>query len=362
MSLSRKLLFASLITLLVITIAVQVCVGQEDRNQVIAEVNGARLTHADLAKLEDLQTSAEVLDSAYNYYYSQRKALDVVIDKRLLAEEAKRQNVTVEQLMASVGQPVVEPTDQEMRTIYEFSGSAEPFEAMREKISTQLRQVRQQKAQTEFMEKLRAKARITVLLAPPVVEVALGDAPVRGPKNAAVTLIEFADYECPYCQRTHSALQKLREEFGDKLAVAFKDFPLPNHPNARKAAEASRCAREQGKYWEYHDLLFETRKFTAEDLKRHASALKLDAGRFEQCVVSGRHTAPIKGDFNEGRKLGISGTPAFFMNGRFLSGAVTYELLREVVLQQLSSASAGGGASKPSTAAKASYQPNRTAQ
>jgi protein-disulfide isomerase len=157
-------------------------------------------------------------------------------------------------------------------------------------------------------------------------------------------------------------LKQLQKEFGDQLAFAYKDFPLPNHPNARKAAEASRCAREQGKYWEYHDLLYETKKYTAEDLKQHAHTLSLDATRFEQCLASSRHTGPIKSDFNEGRKLGITGTPSFFMNGRFLSGAVTYELLREIVLQQLSAASPGSDNSKPSTSAKAGYQADRTAQ
>ncbi|HEV8524984.1 MAG TPA: thioredoxin domain-containing protein [Terriglobales bacterium] len=362
MSFSRKLLLAAFLTLLVITFTIQFCIAEENRTEVIAEINGVQLTRADLANLEDPQTVAEILDSGFNYYLTQRKALDVVIEQRLLSEEAKRQNLTVDQLLAKVSQGIVEPTEQELRIVYEFSGSKDSFEATREKITAQMRRLRQLKARSEFIEGLRAKATITVLLSPPVVEVALGDAPVRGSKNATVTLIEFADYECPYCQQTHPAIKRLVEEFGDKVAIAYKDFPLPNHPNARKAAEASRCAREQGKYWEYHDRLFETKKYTTEDLKQHARALNLDAPQFDQCLASGRHVAAIKSDFEQGRKLGISGTPSFFVNGRFFAGAVTYDMLREVLVQQLAAASAGSEPAKPRTAANASYQPDKTAQ
>jgi protein-disulfide isomerase len=130
-------------------------------------------------------------------------------------------------------------------------------------------------------------------------------------------------------------LSKLRKELGDKVALVYKDFPLPMHPLAEKAAEAARCADAQGKFWEFHDTLFETRKLQIADLKQEARTLKLDAERFDHCLDSGEQAEAVKKDVTEGQHLGLSGTPSFFANGHFLSGAVSYAKLRETVEQEL---------------------------
>jgi protein-disulfide isomerase len=143
-------------------------------------------------------------------------------------------------------------------------------------------------------------------------------------------------------------LKKLREQFGDQVSLVFKDFPLPMHQFASRAAEAARCAGVQGKFWEYHDSLFETKKLHTTELKQEARALKLDGDRFDKCLDSGAETAVVKKDSDEALKLGLSGTPSFFINNHFMTGSIGYDKLRETVTLALAQANA---AKKQSAAA-----------
>ena len=161
---------------------------------------------------------------------------------------------------------------------------------------------------------------------------------MRGPAAARITLVEYADYECPYCQQIHSTLERLETEYKGKLAFAFKDLPLPMHANAQKASEAAHCAGEQGKFWEYHDRLFVTKELDETHLKEHARALKLDGAVFDRCLVSGSEAERIKQHVAEARAIGLPGTPAIFVNGRFVNGTPNYEALRRVIEEELRAA------------------------
>ena len=153
-----------------------------------------------------------------------------------------------------------EPTEEALRVFYEGIDVAEPFETMRAKILEAIHQRRLAKVKTAYMQSLHTQANVVVKMAPPRAQISLKDTPVRGSAGAPVVLVEYADYECPYCQQIQPAVDKLVAEYAGKVTLAFKDTPLPNHANAQKASEASHCAAAQGKYWEYHDLLF-TGKF-----------------------------------------------------------------------------------------------------
>jgi len=163
---------------------------------------------------------------------------------------------------------------------------------------------------------------------------------VRGPAGAPVTVVEFADYQCPYCQKVNPALAKIQEQLGAKVSVVFKDFPLPMHANAEKASEAARCAGAQGKFWEFHDALFDNKKFGVLELKAQAHTLNLDQARFDHCLDSGEQADAVHKDLAEGQHLGLTGTPSFFVNGHFLSGAISYAKLQETVEQELTALSA----------------------
>jgi len=134
----------------------------------------------------------------------------------------------------------------------------------------------------------------------------------KGSQDAPVVFVEFADYECPYCQKVNPQIQQLKKDYGDKLAIVYKDFPLPMHHGSEKAAEAARCAGEQGKFWEYHDVLFYSRQIDVDALKEHARVLKLDGDAFDTCLDSGRETNAVKQDLEEAKGLGLTGTPSFF--------------------------------------------------
>jgi protein-disulfide isomerase len=130
-------------------------------------------------------------------------------------------------------------------------------------------------------------------------------------------------------------IQKLQDEYGDKVSFAYKDFPLPMHHRAQKAAEAARCAGEQGKFWEYHDVLYYSHMLDIPDLKKHAQVLKLDEDRFAKCLDTGKEAETVKRTLEEGKKMVLPGTPSFFVNGHYFHGSVDYATLKEMVDQQL---------------------------
>ena len=171
---------------------------------------------------------------------------------------------------------------------------------------------------------------------PPVVDIAVGDAPVMGPKNAKVTIIEFSDFECPFCARAAKTVDEVKKKYKGKVRVAFKNYPLDFHPNAKKAAEAALCAGDQGKFWQYHDTLFDNqRKLTIPDLESFAKAKKLDMGKFNECLSSNKYAQLVANDMKEGEKVGVRATPTFFINGRLLSGARPLEDFVEVIDEEL---------------------------
>ena len=139
--------------------------------------------------------------------------------------------------------------------------------------------------------------------------------------DAEVIITEYSDFECPYCQRAYPTVNQLKEKYGDKIAFEFKHFPLSFHANAQKAGEASECARDQGKFWEYHDVLFETKQLDVNSLKKHAADLGLNSAKFNACLDNGDKTSKVQQDFQEGQQAGVRGTPTFFINGNPLVGA-----------------------------------------
>lgn len=190
------------------------------------------------------------------------------------------------------------------------------------------------------MDSIRKSAKVAVHLTPPRAEITLKETPVRGPEDAKVTLVEYADFECPYCQQVQPVLEKLEAEYKGRLAFAYKDVPLPMHSHAQKAAEASHCAGEQGKYWEYHDRLYLTRQLELGELKEHARTLKLDGEKFDKCLDTAKYMDQVRKSLAEGQRLGIEGTPSFFMNGRFFSGGLTLDQLKAMVDEEMNIASA----------------------
>jgi protein-disulfide isomerase len=210
-----------------------------------------------------------------------------------------------------------------------------PKEEVAAQIKQYLEQQGQQKVQQDFYASLRDKYKVEMKLEPIRVEVA-ATGPAQGPANAPVTIVEFSDFQCPFCSRVIPSLNQVKEKYGDKVRIVFRQYPLPMHPQAQKAAEASLCANDQDKFWQLHDAMFANQQALGVDqLKAKAAELGLNAETFNSCLDSNKYAAQVATDLKEGSAAGVSGTPAMFINGRFVNGAVPFEEIASIVEDEL---------------------------
>jgi protein-disulfide isomerase len=305
----------------------------------LAEVNGDAITQRDLEQAAGAQLS-RLEEQLYDV---KRRELDALIADRLFAQEAKKRGVSVSALLdAEITSKVGLVTEQEIDAFMQANRgrlrSDDP--TVRQQVRARLQQQKLFARRDAFVESLRSRSNVVVKLAPPPVirmEVATQGAPVRGPADAPVTLVEFSDFHCPFCKQSQATLKQLLARYPDKVKLVYRDFPLDQlHPGARAAAEAARCARDQGKFWEYHDILFAQAAQSGPDaLRGDAQQAGLDVAAFDRCVASGAHRAGVERDVEDGTKLGITGTPAFFVNGRPVMGAQPLEAFARVIDEEL---------------------------
>ena len=294
-------------------------------------------------KQEDPAQNAEATQMVYD---GRRAALEALIAESLLAAAAKSSGLSADgYLEAELGKRVKPVSDVEVSTFFTANASqmqGRPLEAMAPAITRYLTDQRRAAARDEILSELRKKGpAIRVSLDVPRVNVAVSAGnPSLGSASAPVTLVEFSDYQCPYCQRVEPALKRLRAVYGDKIRIVWKDFPLTQiHPQAFKAGEAAHCAGDQGKYWELHDVLFnKQQELQPDDLKRHAIELGLNATTFNQCLDTSKYGERVRDGVSEGGALGVNSTPTVFINGRRLSGAQPYEVFAAVIDEELARA------------------------
>jgi protein-disulfide isomerase len=274
-------------------------------------------------------------------YEARRNAVDELVATALMDQEAKTRGVDrttlVEQEIMS---KVPQVAEQEVAAFYQANQSrvqGASLDQVRQPIRAYLVQERMQTARQQFLETLKSKTPVRVMLEPPRQNVAAANGASKGPAAAPIEIIEFSDFQCPYCQRANPAVEQVLSTYGDRIHFVYRHFPLPNHPNARPAAEASQCAAEQGKFWPYHDRLFANpARLGAADLKQHAVELGLDASKFNACVDARKYKAQVDADTQAGQEAGVNGTPAFFVNGRMLSGAQPFEAFKRIIDDELS--------------------------
>jgi len=311
---------------------------RSNNSVVIVEINGTKITLSDFEQ----KNPTALFQARTAFYEAEQKVVADYVDQYLLEDQAKKEHLTVAELLDKhVNQAIAkDPSEEALHVYFEGVDTKEPYEAVRGKIIEALRQRRMTKLKADYLQNLRGQAKISFRVAAPRVEAALKSTPVRGPADARVVLVEYADYECPYCQQVQPTLDKLEAEFKGKLAFAYKDMPLPMHPNAPKAAEATRCAEAQGKYWEYHDRLEQTKQLEVPALKEAARFLQLNTETFDKCLDSGEQAARVQSYATEAQTLGVTGTPSFLLNGRFYSGMLSYENFRQIIEEELNGASA----------------------
>lgn len=305
----------------------------------LAEVNEEAITAEEVRRALGAKLS-KLEEQIYNL---KRDELEGRIAERLLAQEATKRGIPVAALLdAEVTAKAGQVTEKEIEDFYQANKGRLRGDGadIRQKIRAQLQEQKLTAQRDLFEQSLRSKAKVVVRLQPPPivrVDVSIEGAPFRGAAEAPVTIVEFSEFQCPFCSRVQGTLKQLLERYPGKVKLVYRDFPLDSlHPKARLAAEAARCAKDQEKFWEYHDKLFTHFPQAApDDLKQYAAQLGLDGAKFDSCLSGGVHKAAVQRDFDEGTRLGVTGTPAFFINGRVLTGAQPLEGFVRVIDEEL---------------------------
>lgn len=304
---------------------------------VVAEVAGKQVTMADLEASVAPQLSQ--IDRQRQQLLEQ--ALDRLVEEKLFEAEAAALGISKDALVQQeITARAGEVTDAEVAQWYQANQARignRPLEQIAPQIKGFLSQQKSQGVREQYVASLRTKHQTRILMDVARIEVAEAGSPAKGPAGAPVTLIEFSDFECPFCSRVVPSVDEVVKNYGDQVRVVFRQFPLNIHPRAQKAAEASLCASEQGKFWQMHDLLFaDQKKLEIADLKAKAGSLGVDQAKFDACLDGGKFAAQVTADLNDGQKAGVTGTPAIFINGRFVNGAVPYADLAKIIDDELS--------------------------
>ena len=302
----------------------------------IATVNGVSIFETDLPA--DVQSQLVRIQN--QKYELITKALDLIIQQKLLEAESKARKISVKELLQQeVEEKAGIPTQAEVKAYYMGLGEKinRPFEEVELQLTESLRQAKIQALRKALIKNLTDRADINVLLRPTRLDVRPDPDRIKGSPKAPVMIVEFSEFQCPYCQSVQPTLAGLLAKYKDQVSISFRDFPLRQiHAQAQQAAEAARCAGEQGKFWEYHDLLFASAgKLDPASMLQHAKSVSLNESAFKACLDGGKFRAAIDQDMQEARKLGVTGTPVFFINGIFISGAKSASAFEKIIESEL---------------------------
>ena len=309
--------------------------GASAPDRVVATFNGGKITSGELEK----EARPQVADLENKIYQAKKQALEQMAMERIVKAEAQKSGMSEQDYIRKRVEeaPVQQPTEAQERQFYDRlkqGGQIPPdatFESLKERIGQALVNQQRQGQMQKVVAELQKQANLKIDLPQPRIQVA-AEGPSRGPKDAPVTIVEFSDFECPYCGAAHDTVEQVMSAYAGKVRLVYRQFPLSFHPHAEKAAEASLCAADQGKFWEYHDVLFKNqKKLDPTDLKAFAGEVGLDVQKFTQCLESGDKKKVVDADQQAGLAAGVGGTPAFFINGIFLNGAVPIDEFKKII-------------------------------
>lgn len=299
----------------------------------LATIDGEPIDEADVALTgEEWQTKQRLFELRY-------RAVQRAITQALLTREAEKQELSVDELVqAQIGSKVGVPTNREVQDFYEAQKEKinRPLKDVRDQIVLTLQEAKASSHLSDYVASLRSASEVKVLVEPVRFPVSLEDVRSEGPEDAAVTVVEFADFQCPYCRRAQATLAELREEYKDRVRWVFKDLPLPDiHPEAVRAAMAARCADQQKKFWPFQAKLFELELFTDENYEKAAKEAGVNAKKLMECLNEGSVEQDVAREATEARSFGIGATPLFLINGIQLTGAQPITEFRTVINQEL---------------------------
>lgn len=319
--------------------------GSLAESPVVAKVNGDAITAAELLKGSE-QT---IYQAEMTVYELKKKILQRKIISKLVQSDPRSEGVTESEYIDTHVVGVMTVTKQQVKDFVN-NRKIPPSsfdDAMEKRIKNYVkRQYREEKVKAWLKGKEDSRQVVVSLLEPkaPIFNVSVGNAPYLGNANAKVTVIEYSDFQCPFCSKANDTVKKLKLKYDGKVKFVFKQYPLPFHRQAQKAAEASLCAYEQGRgyFWEMHEDLFESTRSLAkkmrndgEVIKASAKAMGLDAVRFSECFTSGKMAGQVKADTKEGKRHGVASLPIYFINGRVIQGAQPIDVFVKMIDSQL---------------------------
>lgn len=302
---------------------------------VVGTFNGKPVTYKDLGP--ELRTAEQKALRSYcdTVAGSRNIAFDNHVTKILVDEAAKKAGVSTEDwVRGEVEKRVPEPAEADIQAFYDKQKAAmgeqlPPLEMVRAQVVQFLKREKSETAVEEVIGGLKKTATLTKSMpdvrSPPQDVSNAAHTPSKGGKGAKIKVVEFADFQCPYCTRAADITRELAAKYGDKVEFSYRHFPLRSiHPQAQRASEIAQCAGEQGKFWEVHDALYANQSALDEPSAiEHATKAGVDAAKLTECLASGRAAAQVDEDLKKGESLGVQGTPSFFINGRQFEGNPT---------------------------------------
>ncbi|MBS1960024.1 MAG: thioredoxin domain-containing protein [Bdellovibrionales bacterium] len=310
---------------------------------IVAKINGEEITEDQLigdAQLELMQIKKQEYDLKIGQ-------LNKMVQDKVLGAEAKKEGIatTDEFIAKKITKGDIKISDSEYKKFVKEKNIPESNinDQVKERIYSYMKEQKRDDMVQAYVAKLTKNSPIEVYFKKPKsnIQVDIGQAPIEGGESAKVTIVEFSDFQCPFCGRAAKTVQEVHKKYGNKVRIAFKHFPLPMHKDAGPASEASMCVFDQGKdkFWKFHDIAFANQdKLDSENLAKHAKAAGADEKKFKECFDGHKYADFVKKDQAYGEKLGVRSTPTFFINGQLLSGALPIEAFSEVIDDELATA------------------------
>jgi predicted DsbA family dithiol-disulfide isomerase len=305
--------------------------------EIVAVVNGRKISQSEV----DQTIAAQLIPLQQQIYALRQTALENLILRRVLEDEARRRGISVEALKSELTAAKVEVAQSDVEQ--EYADNRPAFGAMsedeaKERLRLGLETEARMRNYRDAVSRLKQSARIELSLAEPRVPrggVTLENAPALGAEEAAVVIIEFSDFQCPFCKKSQAALKQVLQTYRGQVRLVFKHLPLEIHSESFSSARAAFCAGEQNSFWQYHDALFAADDLSPEKLKRIAADLGLNMAGFTACFESERSRTAVLKDVREAGRLGVNATPTFIVNGTFKQGALGFDDFSAIITREL---------------------------
>ena len=307
---------------------------------VVAKIGGEEITEEQLIGDDKL----DFFDLKKREYDLKMARLEKLMIDKLVGQEAQKAQMSTEDYInKKVIGSEIKISDAEFKKFIaeKHIPESQLNPQIKDRINAYLQTMKKQDLVQAHLAKLTKSNPVEVYFKKPKLQVPVeaGDAPMTGKKDAGVTIVEFSDFQCPFCSRGAEIVTQIKKKYGGKVKIAFKHFPLPMHHDARAVAEASMCVHEQNadKFWSFHDLVFKNQdKLDKASLEKFVKDVKADVKKYNECMDSKKFADYVKKDMEYGEKIGVKSTPTFFVNGQLISGAVPLETFSEIIDEELS--------------------------